>query len=377
MDTQFPSPGPEKRLSQSPHKVGSIYDKWLQHNWRHPAFDFIQEAFDDYLAERYDIARSIVGSYRFHYNHSANGNTSYVSLNYASRLLEALPITVEELISSGELTPKYMTEEKAFAFIKETDVLAFRSSWISLVELDQVAAILGVSEEILLDMVKCGILAAEPSLIGEGVQWKFGLVNPLAFVEIVKDRTEIFTASFTPVSLIGAARILKVTGLKAASIIARVAEGRLRAYHEPRRPFACQDLLFNPVDLYDCIELVKAENGWVERRQAAKILGVRDSTLAKWLGTGLLAPIATYANRQYFDRGEVEKFFTDYITSGEAAKLLGIEESLVRKLARRGFLEVVSGPEIDGCTTSRFEREYLLQWRYGHPSVGSYSSAFK
>lgn len=243
--------------------------------------------------------------------------------------------------------------------------------------LDQVATILGVSEEIILDMIKCGTLAAEPSLIGEGVQWKFGLVNTLAFVERLRDRAETYTASFTPVSLTGAARILMVTGLKAASIIARVAEGRLRAYHEPRKSFAFRDLLFDPVDLYDCIELVKAENGWVERRQAAKMLGVRDSTLAKWIGTGLLAPIATHAYIQYFDRGEVEKFVADYVTSGEAAKLLGIEEPLVRRLARRGFLEAVSGPEIDGCSTSRFEREYLLQWRYGHPSIGSYSSAFK
>ena len=107
LDAQFSSPGSEKHLRQSPGKVGSIYVQWLQHNWQHPAFDFIQKAFDDYLAERYDIARSIVGSNRFLHNPSAKVSTTYVSINYAARLLEALPISVQELISSGELTPQY------------------------------------------------------------------------------------------------------------------------------------------------------------------------------------------------------------------------------------------------------------------------------
>jgi excisionase family DNA binding protein len=363
LDAQLAEPCAERRVKSVFGEIGSLYVNWLQHNWQHEAFDFVQKAFDDYLAERFEISRSILGSDRFRHNSSVKRGTNYVSESYASRLLEALPSTVQGLVASGDLAPYYTCGDKAFAFFKEADVLTLRGSWLSLVRLDQVAKTVGVSEEGILDMVINGIVSVQPSPGGGETPWKFGQVSAIEFVEKVKNHTEIYTASFTPFSLAGAAQILAVVGLDAASVILRVAEGRLGAYREASKPFACQNLLFSPTDLYHYIEVVKAENGWIEREQARKMLDISNTTLAIWISSGLLAPAATHANVQYFDRSEVERFVVDYITSDEAAKLLGIKRQTVRKWVHQGRLEAVSGPEIDDCHTYRFEREYLLRWQ--------------
>jgi excisionase family DNA binding protein len=229
---------------------------------------------------------------------------------------------------------------------------------------------MGVSEDIALELVKAGVISAEQAPAKEWLRWKFGRIAVLEFVEKVRDHTEIRLVSFTIVGLVAASRILMVTGLNAASILAHVAEGKLRAYHEPGVSFACQNLFFDPRDLQAHIEAIKLENNWVSRERATKLLGVKDTTLAKWVKSGLLTPAAVHASAQYFDRSRVESFPADYVTSNEAAKILGVGELTVQRWARQGRLEAVSGSEIDGCHAYRFEREYLLRWRHGRLTFG-------
>ena len=58
------------------------------------------------------------------------------------------------------------------------------------------------------------------------------------------------------------------------------------------------------------------------------------------------------------------------MTTDVAAELLGYTELTVQRWARAGRLPAVTGPDIDGSHTYRFDRGVLLQWRHERLTVG-------
>jgi len=182
--------------------------------------------------------------------------------------------------------------------------------------------------------------------------------------------TEFDVASVPTTSLASASRMLTKIGFNAASIIARVADGKLIAYHQSKSPFSCRNLLFERKDVNACVKAVLAEQGWMSRKAVTKYLKIKDGTLAKWVKAELLVPNVVHANTQYFDKATVEKFATGHITSEGAAELLGVGMLTVQRWARLGRLQAVSGPGIDEHHDYLFNRENLLQWRDGRLSFG-------
>jgi hypothetical protein len=119
---QWTFPGSETRLGRVQVDFGNLYTNWFQRNWQDAAFDFVQKAFDDYVAERYGLSRSILYSDRFRRDPSFAGKISYVSTNYASKLLGVTPKTVLKLVDSGQLTLQYIQNDKTLIFLKQADV---------------------------------------------------------------------------------------------------------------------------------------------------------------------------------------------------------------------------------------------------------------
>ncbi len=120
---------------------------------------------------------------------------------------------------------------------------------------------------------------------------------------------------------------------------------------------------------------MKAENDWIGREEARKLLGVKDGTLARWVKAGLLTTCATYAHVQYFHTSTIRQFTADYISSDEAAQILGIGKLAVQKWARTGRLATscISGPDIDGTHAYLFNKEKLLHWRSERMTFGEAS----
>jgi len=181
----------------------------------------------------------------------------------------------------------------------------------------------------------------------------------------VQDFSGLEEVQIQPVSLTEASRLVFVVGLDATSILQLVAQGKLRAYRACDDKLLLGSLLFARPDLQQYIEDMKAENDWIGREEARKLLGVKDGTLARWVKAGLLTTCATYAHVQYFHTSTIRQFTADYISSDEAAQILGIGKLAVQKWARTGRLAIscVSGPEIDGSHAYLFNKEKLLHWR--------------
>lgn len=165
--------------------------------------------------------------------------------------------------------------------------------------------------------------------------------------------------------------MLAVVGLNAASILGLVAGGTLPAYRNFLGEFCCGDILFEPADLRRCIVELKDKSHWMSRAETARFLKVKDKTLAKWVSRQLLSPVAIHTNTQYFDRGQVERFPLEYITSEEAASFLGVGKLCVQQWVRQGRLRAISGPGVDDCHMYRFKKDDLIQWHTERVNFGT------
>ncbi len=370
LDAQYGQSDNAIRSSSVQKDLGSTYTHWLRRSWQYAEFDFVQDAFNHYIAERYGVSLSILHSNRFRRTPGLLNTFSEVSINYAAELASVTPATIQRLIRSGQLK----TTKENSAFVQQADVLKLRDSWNFFKGLEEAAHILGVSGDVVLDMVNIGLLLPEQSPNSGFLSWQFSEKDLRQLLDKIKTHISIYNefgkANFAPIGLARAARILTNIGLNAASIIACIADGKLQAYRQLSSHFSCKNVVFNQSDLSAYMQVVKAEQGWISREEVTKRLKIKDGTLAKWVRAGLLVPVAVYTNAQYFDKNMVDKFIANHITSEEAAKLLGIGTLAVQRWVRQGRLEAVSGPRIDERHEYLFNKESLLQWRNGRLSSG-------
>jgi len=248
-------------------------------------------------------------------------------------------------------------------------VLDIRDKWNDEMNRVEAAKYLGITEKMILDLVKIGLLSAEKTPAEGYPRWTFSKLSLVNCIEQILRYIEIYPEGdkkgASLIDLIAASRLLSTVGMNAASILARVAEGKLRTYYPATRVLELRLLQFDYIDIQQFINAVKSENEWMSREELLHLLQVKDHTLARWVHTGLIPIAMTCGNALYFDRETVRRFVTDHTTTDEAAKILGIGKLTVQKWARQGRLSqvCVSGPHIDGHHAYLFNKGQLMRWR--------------
>ena len=352
--------------------LGNLYTQWLQDYWQHPAFEFVHKAFEHYFVATYSLSSAVARTNLCQENTGMTEQLSDVSIAEAARLLGVTPKMIDILLRTGRLTLQLSgsTGKQTHRFMNRTQVLELRSQWNEFVNRAEAAEWLGITEHMVIDLVNVGLLVAERTPREGYPHWAFHKSALVDCIEKVLKRVESCVPDKTDekdsfVDLIGAARMLFVVGLNAASVLSYVAEGKLRAYFSSNRDPKLTSLLFDRSDIQQCIQSVKLENGWVSREDVTKLLKVKDITLARWVKVGLISSPIVCGSAQYFDRETIEEFIADHITTEEAGKLLRVCKLTVQKWARRGRLSsaCVSGPNIDGHHGYIFHRARLIQWR--------------
>jgi predicted HTH domain antitoxin len=359
--------------------LGNLYTQWLQDYWQHPAFEFVHKAFEHYFIATYSLSSAVARTNLCQGNLGITEQLSGVSIAEAARLLGATPKMIDILLRTGRLTLQLsrLTGKQKHRFVNRAEVLALRGQWNEFVNRTEAAEWLGVTEHMVTDLVKVSLLVAEHNPEEGYSRWTFSKSALVDCMEKVLNCVENCSSQRTGekaslLDLAGAARLLFVVGLNAASILSYVVEGRLQAYYSADRDLQLDSLLFDRSDIRQCIQAIKSENGWIGRKELTKLLIVKDVTLTRWVRAGLISPGAVCGSAQYFIREAVEKFIADHITTEEAVEILGIGKLTIQKWARQGrFSEVcVSGPNVDGYHSYIFNRERLIQWRQERLTFG-------
>ncbi len=379
LDAQRSQAGVKIRGSKMQEDLGSLYSLWYEFHWKiHPAFSFVQNAFDEYLAEHYGSVPSSSHWDRVCRRPDLAEKFGYISIYRAEEAVGIPTLTIQRLIHTGKLKVHILYDDKYHIkdeLVYKADLMRLHGCLTPSLSLTEVIQILGVSEDVISELVRMGILAVEYGRCRRFHCWKFRAVELQVFLSKIKNSPRVgmldgLDHKYVAMSLDTASHTLAVDGFNAASTLQLVAEGKLRAYYNPYKTFRCGDLLFDPGDLQACLGEIKSENTWISRAEVTKRLKVHDSTLAKWVNAQLLSPVASYAGAQYFDMAEVERFSTTIIDGWEAARLLHAGLFSVDMCVRRGGLKALAGPVIDGCFDYRFNKADLLRWFYGKVTFG-------
>jgi len=353
---------------------GDVYSYWIKTYWNHPAFRFLQEAFDQYVFEKCGSSQWVLESRRYRAHPRFAQGFDLLGITEATELLDASSKTVKALLQTGQLA-SYKEESsrqyKKETLLNRTEVLALREKRNNRVSITEAASWLGVGRRVIHDLVEVGLLTPEQRDTSKASQGLFTKAALGACLEKIARQVEIRPASSgnendTEMSLSEAAQLAATVGLHAAHVVVQVAEGHVRASHHARSQLGLHALQFRRVDVQAWVETIKAENHWMGQEAVIDFLRVKYETYTSWLKAGLISPVARVGQIKYFDRRSIEQFRSEYVLSEEAADLLGIKRSCLYQWIRRGWLDrTFFGSQFTQQHHSYylFKRERLFQWR--------------
>ena len=351
---------------------GNLYGSWLERRWRHPAFQFVQEAFNQFLADnrRYATSVSVMQSVRYQNRPGLAEKIPYISAKEAAQLLGISSNHVMQMIERGRFNESVVREKqkRRYGFVRRNEVLETCWRWDEAMVPQEVQEQLGIGYQAVLNMVPAGLLIAErgPDVDGSA-KWLINRDSVNEFASTISERAEYVSKQRQDmVTLTTAAKVLTPVGVNAIGILEKVVGGELHCYLPslPSNPsWDLSDLRFTKADLEAYIETLKVKQGWVSVREIAKRIGVKSVIVSQWVKSGLLSPTVVHGTMHLFDKKEVDRFIADHVFAEEAAKILDLNLSTVYKWVRLGRLQPVSGPEIDGRQRHLFRRQDVQRLR--------------
>ncbi len=266
-----------------------LYSELSKRHWRGTRFEFVRDAFNQYVAAHYAIPPSMTHSEE----RSSHRKGDLVSGQYANtttiteaaRLLNLTRKSIKRLIEVGLLFqyefPVLRPERSRYKFLRQAEVMNLCDKWSEAVPLEDAARWMGLSEDEVVDLFEVGLLAAErgPDVEDGGEFWMF---SKQAIEECLnKIERRLYDNPYNKVNLTVAEEMLSDAGLDAAAILKCVADGDLRAYHHWRQPLDLGALVFRESDIRKYVKAVQTEKDEslvetlrVESLQAESELGV-------------------------------------------------------------------------------------------------------
>jgi len=334
--------------------LDALYSQWLSKHWKQ--LPFIQDVFNQYVIDSYALSPSVAQFSCCQDDLLLTENPTYVTITDAARLLGVSPKTIDRLVEVGLLfryefpecyEPPGCLREPRYDFIRRAEVVELSNRWSDGVSLDEVVRWLGLSEPIVLNLVKADLLFAERSPETDGSsRWVFSRQAVTeCYYEVTKNLRRYIPECPT-ISLGEAAQILSVLELDEADILRYVARGKLTCYLS----WGSQGLgriAFTEGDIRALLEESKADREWVGHKEIARQMGVQDSSVSHWIRSDLLSPVVACGGVCYFDQDTADEFATGHVFIDQAAEIAGVPADAVREWVREGLLEPVSGPKVD------------------------------
>ncbi|MHB8629864.1 MAG: TniQ family protein [Aggregatilineales bacterium] len=344
-------------------ELGVLYTTWLEHSWQHPAFAFVQEAFNGYLTSHFPPTRAVRQSVRLKRHPELAERFEYIDVRNAARQLNTSPPKIQRLVRDGLLTVYPVDDPVRPGIFLYRDQLKTWQEETFLTK-KQAAAILGVSVPMLDKLVEHGLL----KMTGKHhKQDKVLAVLLLSDVERFRQQLSVHVnqqafPTHGALTLKQAAGLNGKVGWGMVNLFERVLTGKLNAFqpHPELEPLSA--LWFEEQAIRALTQQVKDENGWLGFLETAALLQVGRRVLHHWIDSGLLIPVASFARAQYFLRSNVLKFHQRRVTTPEAVIWLETTRAAVSYWVRAGYLQILSGPGTNNHSEYVFDRQYLQAW---------------
>jgi hypothetical protein len=347
------------------NSLGILYSTWLEQYWQHPAFAFVQAAFNRYLTSQFPPVRSLFQPRRVRQQPDLVEQFPYIDVRNAARLLGTSPPKINRLIREG-LLDIYPESDPARAgvLLYRSQVESFQEAQATAMNKSDAMAYLGVELVILNHLVEQGLLVPTGRRRWRG-RWVPGLTQSDLDDLCTRLKPHVVLKPFPAeggVMLSKAATLNGKVGLGLADLIGRVRAGKLPAYHpsDTLRPLG--DLWFDLPVIQALTQQVKDENGWVSFEETLAMLRIGRRGLLYWMDSGLLVPVASFARAQYFLRDSVLDLKHRCVFTPEAVQMLGVPRTSLSQWVRAGYLDILSGPGTDNYRHYVFDRHVLEDW---------------
>jgi hypothetical protein len=214
----------------------SLYVYWLEKRWKRSEFAFVQEAFEDFLVAHYPLSRPIIRIERYQQNQSFRDRFPYLTEVEAARLLNVDPETVHRLVEMGTLVNFERGENqrlhwhKRLRLVRRVELEALWQRWQVSIPLTEVTLLLGVSEDIVIDLVNVGLLTeARQVVVDDGSELR---IDTLSF-SVLTGRLRRYPLMFYNepkfLPLMQVTQLLAERGYGVVQVIQHVVSGDLKA----------------------------------------------------------------------------------------------------------------------------------------------------
>ncbi len=336
-------------------QFGVLYQKYLYIRLRDPAFDFLREAFEDYLKKRYTGGRVSTLRRPFIGKDSMEIATqcTYVTLDQVMQLLGVSHQNLHTLISRGVIRtikkPRSTKGKDRLWLIEKVDAEALLEEWKDLLSLDDlVRNYLGVSKQQVYALTSADLLHPvrgrdlDRSLIR---YYKRGELERLKAQLLQYADKDVPSASEN----IPLSKSTKRIGLPLVEILKEILGGHLVVIDTEREIPLFQRLVLSDSEVKrfreEHLRAERSDLNLLSARDVMKSLGVGHGTLREWMRQGVLVGecqrVKGMIHGYLFQRDMVDLFRRSYVFTKEAAEILNVHSNTIYKYVSRGILHPV------------------------------------
>ena len=322
LDAYRTRPAPREKTGLR-SEFGTLYISWLQHFWKHPTFDFIQQAFNDYLLEHLPVYQ-IVNTARVRDYPELLDRVSYLDLKQTAQYLGISVKGVYRLVEEGHLTAHRFPEDLLGVWFARDELEGCKRRWNQHLPFLAVVQQLGLSKRLTLELLHAQLLRRVPAQVGLKQQGIF--VERDSLQTLLNNLKPVTTIRSMPEQGIPLLLVCIRNGsvkMDLTHVLTRVLEGKLLAYHPNASLLPLTDLWFVPQAVQDLAYSVKMECDRFTKEEVRAYLSVSWRTLYALLAKGLLCPMMALGQKQFFSRQQVRTLHEANIFSSE------IQETLV------------------------------------------------
>ena len=340
---------------------GRLYVVWLERSWRDPAYQFVQDAFDDFLCTNYVISPSFLHLRRVRENPILLDRLPCLTEAETARMLGVSNLTVKKLVEQKKLRP-YQAGENRFNLLHRASVLQRLTEYEDTLTLTETADLFGLSDRVIVDLIQANMLeAVRGPTIDESMVWYVSRPAAYNLLKVIRQGTTKLPL-LDMVPLRRAVQIVSAHDQNMLSVIERLLMHKMRAFWMTN---ALPDIAVSAEDLQVWLAELREDRPFISRSQFAKQMKVkRLHIIDTWVASGLITPLSDpNESPMYFKIEDVEQFMADHVWTDTAAQIMEVGKLTVQKWARHGRLHPVSGREVDGLHRYLFKRDEVERFR--------------
>lgn len=337
--------------------LGSLFENKKRHEWLLDEYRFVYDALVEYARRNWPAP--VFKKYMFFENtYLPDSAFDWMLVKEAAVELGVTQRTLKRIMAGGLIHVKEDTELQCYKYLARRDVMALKESWRTAIPLGDAVVWLGVSEEVVVDMIRLGLLFSvrQPRVCGSA-HW---LISRDSIEELLADvhrQAAGFVEVEDRVDLKTAAQMLSPYGYTAAKIVEAVLAKSIRGCCTPRQ--VLDELVLSRKSIARRLKQSRELREQISKLQVANIMGVKSIAVDIWVKQGLLAPVAQTRQGIYFDALDVSRFKAEHVLTFGAARIAGVGALTIQKWARGGRLRPVSGPGVDERSVYLFRKDDL------------------